>query len=211
MQYANGDDKKFLEKFQQKIYMLKTPSTNATVAVTSPMDLYKDSDIPKDKQNYLYDCNGYALQSYVNFRYTVTSTCLWDVLNDPQIALKVVHNEPHVTPNSNSRVDPRSPEGENISKLTVPENDARRIKKGDIVVFWTDSGEYLAYKHLMVIETPVYDKHCMLDLDATKVKSKNGSNAIRDSSLQDVVNTFERQWLKKGAPVGVYRPVKLVR
>lgn len=211
LQTGNQDLIKYAGKCTFQLYKMLTPN-NSHVLVCKPT--YDVTTVPK---GYLYDCHTYAMGCYEKFGYLVQSGSLWDVYNDPQLATKIVDNEPEVVRARSSQLmkspydDQRRP---SIMKTPFPTQQGLTIEVGDIMVFWTviemAPHWYLTGWHSVVIDTPVYKDgeggHRYLTLD-TRVRSKDGSADPVVKTLNAVLMAYGGGYLNGSEPVGVYRLV----
>jgi hypothetical protein len=213
LQTGNPDLIKHAGKCTFQLYKMLTPN-NSPVLVGKPT--YDVKTVPA---GYLYDCHTYAMGCYEKFGYLVQSGSLWDVYNDPQLATKIVHNEPEVIPAHTAQLK-KSPYEEDkqgrpsIMNTPFPTPQGLKIESGDIMVFWTyfemQPNWYLSGWHSVIIETPVYRAgdggRQYLTLD-TMVRSKDGSADPVVKSLDAVTKAYGSGYLKGTEPVGVYRLV----
>ena len=160
-----------------------------------------------------WDCMNYVLDEWDSFNYGIQAGSIWDVLNDPQLAFKVVDNEPPVKANSTSQlVSNKLIERDSIFTHRFPVNEESdlRPRRGDILVFWynatIEGNEYLRAGHAVRLEQPIFAADGKL-LSTTVVKTKNGQEKPKTCTLEEVREVYELDFTSK-APAGIYRLIR---
>ena len=189
-------------------YLMRTPSTNAGVIV-----LQHEREYNQPNEDNYYDCMNFALGCWPHFGYSIQAGSIWDVVNDPTLASKIIDNEPTITPGRTSQLAAdNQAERQSILEHVYPAApaDPARPHAGDIIVYWSvvpmGEHQYLRAMHAAIITEPKFSPDSKLLLES-KVRTKNGNEAPKDSTLKELCDVYALNDLKTTRPAGIYRLV----
>lgn len=202
------------------VFKMQTPGSQVDINI-----LQHAADYSAVAEKYRYDCMGFALGSWTKpgVGYGVHYASWYDLLNDRQLATKVLHNEPDDMAKSGGRWnEPSDGLNKNIWNREIYADDPpeKIPAAGDILVFW-NAGKiagvpdeqkewwFLTAYHAMILREVVLDKYKCIDIEKTKVDTKNGPEDIRrNCTLEEVFQAYP-QFSPKYSPAGIYRLVSL--